>query len=128
MEVLRLTDQRKAKEIRSEIASLIKKNPYLSQIPEEARKYALRGEVLLKDGKFEEALKEYKTAIKIAPYIAKLYFATALVYGELKDYTQAISYMNTYLELMPDAPDIRAVKDQIYKWEFILEKEKGEKR
>jgi len=30
--------------------------------------------------------------------------------------------MNIYLELYPDAPDIRAAKDQIYKWEFMMEK------
>lgn len=121
-EAIKLADDRDAKEIRAQIAAIVKKNPYLSQIPEEARKYALRGEVLLKDGKFEEALKEYKEAIKYAPYIALLYRTTALVYGELKEYAQAINYMNIYLDLMPDAPDARAVKDQIYKWEFMMEK------
>ncbi|MFZ5996460.1 MAG: tetratricopeptide repeat protein [Nitrospirota bacterium] len=126
-EVLKVTDDKDAKEIRTHIATILKKNPYLSQIPEEARKYALRGEVMLKEGKFEEALKEYKTAVKNAPYAAIIYRATALVYAELKDYAQAINHMNTYLDLIPEAPDARAVKDQIYKWEFMLEKEKGEK-
>lgn len=128
VDALKVADDKEAKKIRDEIALLIKKNPYLSQIPEEARKYALRGEALLKDGKLEEALKEYKTAIKMAPYIAVLYRTTALIYGELKDYSKAIDYMNIYLELMPDAPDARGVKDQIYKWEFMLEREKTESK
>lgn len=122
VEALKVIDDQNAKEIRIQIGDIVKKNPYLSQIPEEARRYAIRGEAMLKDGKFEDALKEYKTAIKKAPYIAALYRTTALVYGELNDYTQAINYMNTYLDLMTDAPDARAVKDQIYKWEFKMEK------
>ncbi len=126
-EALKVADDRDTKEIRTRIAAIVKKNPYLSQIPEEARKYALRGEVLIKDGNFEGALKEFNTAIKIAPYAAVIYRTTALVYGELKEYAQAINYMNAYLELMSDAPDVRAVKDQIYKWEFMLEKERGGK-
>lgn len=126
-ELLNILPEKNAKYIRIKIATIIKKAPDLSQIPDEARKYALRGEVMLKDGKFEEALKEFKRAIKMAPYIAVLYRTTALVYGELKDYDQAISYMNVYLDLMPDAPDTRAVKDQIYKWEFMQERERGEK-
>ncbi len=31
--------------------------------------------------------------------------------------------MTTYLQLHPDAPDARATKDEIYKWEFSQEKE-----
>lgn len=127
-EALKLADEKETKYIRSKIASLIKKNPYLTEIPEEARKFALRGEGMLKDGKFEEALREYKKAINIAPYVAVLYRSVSLIYGELKDYTSAINYMNIYLELMPDAPDARAVKDQIYNWEFMLEKNQGEKQ
>lgn len=31
--------------------------------------------------------------------------------------------MNVYLQLSPGAPNARAAKDEIYKWEFPLEKE-----
>ena len=97
-------------------------DPRLSELPEEARKYALRGDVLTEQGKFEDAGKEYRKAVQAAPFIAKLYFNTAMIYGELKKYPQAIRYMKTYLNLAPEAPNVRATQDQIYKWEFMMEK------
>ena len=122
-ELLRIADDRDAKEVRNHVAVLIKNNPYLAELPEEARKYALRAEVLLKDGKFEESLNEFNSAVKIAPFAPQLYFNTAFVYGELKNYKSAKRYMNIYIDLYPDAPNIRQVKDEIYKWEFMMEKE-----
>ncbi|MEW6003577.1 MAG: tetratricopeptide repeat protein [Nitrospirota bacterium] len=82
----------------------------------------IRGEVLVKEGNFEDAVKEYRKAIQVAPFVAGLYFNTALVYGELKNYPGAIRYMNIYLQLGPDAPDARSAKDEIYKWELQMEK------
>jgi hypothetical protein len=32
--------------------------------------------------------------------------------------------MKAYLELYPDAPDARAAKDEIYRWEIQMEKER----
>jgi tetratricopeptide (TPR) repeat protein len=122
-ELLKIADDRGAKELRKDVAVLIKRNPYLAELPEEARKYALRAEVLLKDGKFEESLNEYNSAIKIAPFAQQLYFNTAFVYGELKKYKSAKRYMNIYIELYPDAPNVRQGKDEIYKWELMTEKE-----
>ncbi len=124
LEILKFADDKEAKEIRNQIANLIKKNPKLSEIPEEARKCTLAGEILAKEGKFKEALQEYLKAIKIAPHIAILYKNLALINGELKDYANAIRNMTIYLELMPDAPDASEAKDYIYKWEFMLNREK----
>jgi len=126
-ELLKIADDRDAKEVRNHVAVLIKNNPYLSQLPEEAIKYAVRGEFLLKDGKFEESLKEFNSAIMAAPFAPQLYFNVALVYGELKNYKSAKKYMSIYLELYPDALNIRQAKNEIYKWELVMEKEKGEK-
>jgi len=102
---------------------LIKDNPYLATLPEEGRKYALRAEILLKDGKFEESLSEFDSAIKVAPFFPRLYHNKALVYGEMKNYKSAKRYMEIYLDLYPNAPNIRQVKDEIYKWEFMMERE-----
>ena len=122
-EVLKVADEATSGSIRQRVATLLKDNPYLAELPEEARKYALRGDVYIKDGGFGEALKEYRTALGVAPFNPKLHFNTALIYGQLKDYRQAIKYMTIYLQLNPDAPDARAAKDEIYKWEFSLERE-----
>ena len=120
---MKIVDETTAGSIRQKVASLLKDNPYLAELPEEARKYALRGDVRIKEGKFTDALAEYRTALKIAPFNAQLHFNTALIHGQLNDYRGAIKSMNVYLQLNPDAPNARAAKDEIYKWEFSLEKE-----
>lgn len=120
--LLKMVDKNGEKQIRNRVAVLLKNNPYLQELPEEARKYALKAEVSTKEGKFAEAVKEYKKAIKIAPFFPILYKATALNYAELKEYQKAIDCMHIYLELFPDAPDARTAKDEIYKWEFMREK------
>ncbi len=122
-ELLKIADDRDAKEVRNHVAVFMKDKPYLAEVPEEARKYAVRAETLLKDGKFEESLNEFSSAIKTAPFAPQLYFNTALVYGELKNYKSAKRYMNIYIDLSPDASNIRQVKDEIYKWELMMEKE-----
>ncbi len=121
-EVIRVIDYTEMESISREIAGIITVDPGLSLIPEEARKYALRGDVLTKDGKFEEAIKEYHQAIQAAPYIPNLYYNTSLLYGEMKKYPLAIHHMKIYSLLAPEAPNIRAAKDQIYKWEFMMER------
>jgi len=123
-ELIRFADDRGAKEIRSHVAKLLKERPYLLELPEEARKFAIRAEEYTKEGKFEEAVNEYKKALSIAPFFPELYKALALNYGGMKHYSQAIDNMKTYLELYPDAPDARAAKDEIYRWEMHMEKEK----
>ena len=121
-ELMKVVDTEELESICREIAGIMAMDPGLSAIPEEARKYTLRGDVMTEEGKFDEAVKEYRQAVEAAPYIAKLHFNTAMIYGELKKYPQAIRYMKTYLMLAPEAPNARAAKDQIYKWEFMMEK------
>ena len=121
-DALKVADDKTSKEVCGSIYRIMSMDPRLSELPEEARKYALRGDVLTEQGKFEEAAKEYRKAVQFAPYIAKLYFNTAMISGELKKYPQAVRYMKTYLNLAPEAPNVRAAQDQIYKWEFMMEK------
>jgi tetratricopeptide (TPR) repeat protein len=123
-DALKVADDKTSKEICGSIYRIMSMDPRLSELPEVARKYALRGDVLTEEGKFEGAVKEYHQAIQTAPYIAKLYFNTAMIHGELKKYPKAVRYMKTYLNLAPEAPNARATKDQIYKWEFVMEKGK----
>jgi tetratricopeptide (TPR) repeat protein len=122
-EAVRIADDATTASIRQRVGILIKANPYLAELAEEARKHALRGDVLIKEGAFADALAEYRTAVKLAPLNPQLRFGTALICGQLKEYREAISSMNAYLQLSPDAPNARAAKDEIYKWEFQLEKE-----
>ncbi len=123
-EYLKLADEKEAKEVRVHIAELIMKYPQHFALSEDARKTVIKAEVYTSEGKFEEALKEYKEALKKSPFFPALYKALALIFAQLKDYKQAIKNMNIYLDLYPDAPDIRTAKDEIYRWEFLMEKGK----
>ncbi len=123
-EALKTADDTEAQEIQENIFGMIRRNPLLSEVPEDARKYALRSEVLVKEGSFEQAVAELKKAIQIAPYAARLYYNSALINAELKKYPEAIRHMKIYLKAAPDAPDARAAKDEIVKWEFMMEKGK----
>ena len=80
----------------------------LRRKPQSAQQKLVKEMALLKQKSFKQ--------------IGELYFNTAMIYGELKKYLQAISHMKTYLNLAPEAPNVRATQDQIYKWEFMLEK------
>lgn len=123
-EALKTADETEAQAIQESIFSMMRRNPSLSEMPEDARKYALRGEVLIKEGNLEQAATEFKKAIQTAPYAARLYYNAALINAELKKYPEAIRHMKIYLKAAPDAPDARAAKDEIIKWEFMMEKGK----
>jgi tetratricopeptide (TPR) repeat protein len=120
--LLKIADEKEAKGIRAHIAELMIRYPHLFALPEEARKFVIRAETYIEEGKFEKAIEEYQKALELSPFYPNLYKALALSYGQIKDYKKAIKNMNIYLELYPDDPDIRAAKDQIYKWEFMMEK------
>jgi tetratricopeptide (TPR) repeat protein len=120
--LLKIADEKEAKGIRAHIAELMIRYPHLFALPEEVRKFVIRAETYIEEGKFEKAIEEYQKALELSPFYPNLYKALALSYGQIKDYKKAIKNMNIYLELYPDAPDIRTAKDQIYKWEFMMEK------
>lgn len=123
-EALNMADDAEAPAIQESLFGLMRKHPFLSELPEEARRHALKGEMLIKEGSFEQAAAELKAAIHIAPYVGQLYYNSALVQAQLKNYSEAIRQMKIYVQAVPDAPDARAAKDEIIKWEFLLENKK----
>lgn len=120
-DLIKIVDDGKFKEILGKVANILKKDPSLAELPEEARKHTIRAEVMAKEGRLEEAGKEYKEAIEIAPFAPQLYKALASNYATLKEYQKAIDALQIYLELYPDAPDAREAKDEIYRWETLME-------
>jgi len=119
---LQIADQAGSKAIMSRAAALLTAHPELAALPEEARKYSLRGEVLVKEKNLEGALGEYTSALRAAPFCPSLRYDAALLAAELGKFSQAIMHMNAYLELSPAAPNAREAKDLIYKWEFMIER------
>lgn len=119
---LKIADDTETQEIQETTFSMLRKNPLLADLPEDARKYALRSEVLVKEGNFEQAATEIKKAIQIAPYAGRLHYNSALINAELKKYPEAIRNMKIYVKASHDAPDARAAQDEIIKWELMMEK------
>jgi len=123
-EALKAADETETQAIQEALFSMVRKNLLLSEPPEEARKYVIRGQLYLKESNLEQAATEFKKAIRIAPYVVKWYASTASTIAELKKYPEAIRYMKIYLKAVPDAPDAGAAKDSIILWEFAMEREK----
>ena len=119
---LLIAEDNEAKEIMAALFQIARKIP--PELPEEAHKHHVRAKISLEEGNFENAVSELKQALQLAPYSARLYFDTALICAELKNYREAISYMKIYIQAAPDASDVRASKDEIIKWELLMEKEK----
>jgi tetratricopeptide (TPR) repeat protein len=116
-------NEQEASTLRAAMFAASAKMPTPPEMPEDAHRHVVRGELMLKDGNFDRALAEFNEALRIAPYMPMLYKNTALIYGELKQYDQAIRQMHLYLTAAPEAPDARAAKDEITKWEMRLEME-----
>jgi len=115
-------DDKEAGEVRKSIFQMVRRMPQPPEMSEDALKYALRGEILVGEGEREGAISEFKKAIRLAPFSAMLYFNTAVIYGEVKNYSEAIAYMKIYLQAAPDAPNARAAKGEIIKWELLMER------
>lgn len=122
-EAVKVADETTAASIRQSAAALLKTQPSLAELPEEARRRALGGDEFVKDGRFDRAITEYQAAVGLAPLNPQLRFNAALLCSQIKDYKRAVEYMTFYLQLVPDAPNARAAKDEIARWELMLEKE-----
>ena len=81
----------------------------------------MRGELLIEEGNLKAALPEFTAALRLAPYVPKLCYNSALLNGQLKRYGEAMHLMKIYLQAAPSTPDKRAAEDQIYKWKLLLE-------
>lgn len=114
-------NEQEASTLRTAMFTASSKMPTPPEIPDEARRRVVRGELMLKDGQLDRALVEFNEALRMAPYVPKLYYNTALICGQLKQYDEAIRHMRLYLLAAPEAPDARAAQDEITKWEMRLE-------
>lgn len=97
------------------------------QIPEEARKHMIRGQMAVEMAKAPEdyalAAREFEAAAHLAPGWADPYYNLGLVRERGGRYAEAAASLREYLRLAPDAADAAAVKEQIYRLEFRAEQE-----
>lgn len=95
-------------------------------IPEEAMKHMYRGQAAMEVAKdvadFQDAIGEYKKAIRYAPKWADAWFNLGVAQEKAGNYADAITSFRKYLDLSPKAPDSNQVKGRIYKLEYKQEK------
>ena len=60
----------------------------------------------------------YETGLAQYPTWPEGHFNAALIAAEMGDYTDAVEHMQAYLELLPNAPDAQAARDQIDLWQL----------
>lgn len=87
------------------------------EFTEAARKYKVQAEDAVSEKAFEDAADLYGEALNVAPWWPEGHFNRALVLSEIGDFETAVTEMNRYLLLVPEAPNVRAVQDKIYIWE-----------
>ncbi|MDI1471035.1 tetratricopeptide repeat protein [Thermodesulfovibrio sp. 1176] len=122
-EIIDIVSEDKASLIRNKVSRYIMLNPAVVEISGTARQHFLNSEVLFNAGKYEEALQELEKAKSYIPFNPQIYFNSALVCEKIADYKGAIKNMEIFLQLQREHPQAQAIKDQIYKWKFILERE-----
>jgi tetratricopeptide (TPR) repeat protein len=85
--------------------------------PEEVRVWRLLAEDAVKNNKPVDALNDYEIGLQFSPTWPEGHFNAALIAAELNDFANAVDHMQSYLELVPNAPDAQAARDQITIWQ-----------
>lgn len=86
-------------------------------LPEDVRRFRVLAEDAIKHQEFEKAVQYYEQGLAIEPLWPQGQYNAALLYGEMKEYRDAELHMKRYLELVPDAPDAQAARDQMMIWQ-----------
>jgi hypothetical protein len=113
-------------QLRERIVRLAQKIQPPPEVPEEARKYLIRGQEAFKEATstagYKEAAVEFGKALEFAPWWADAYFNQGVSLEKAGDSQQAITCLRLYLVAAPDAVDARKVRDRIYALEYQVER------
>lgn len=112
-------------ELRKKIIQIAQKLDPPPAIPQEAKRFMVRGETFFKEAKseadFTEAIGEFEQALQAAPWLPAGYFNLGLAQEGAGYYDQAINSFELYLLASPAAEDAEKVREKIYaleaKWE-----------
>ena len=90
--------------------------PVKPPLPEEVRVQRILAENAVKEKKLDDALEHYESGLDLFYTWPQGHFNAALIAAEIGFYEQAVEHMQSYLELVPDAPDAEAARDQVVIW------------
>lgn len=120
-------DEQRLRESAIRVAQRIKPAP---AIPEEARRFFVRGQTWTKEAKstrdFIGAAKEFANAARIAPWWGEAYYNRAVLLEKVKSYTEAVLSYKLYMLASPRAEDVSKVQQHIYALEAQQEKPRKE--
>ena len=93
-------------------------------LPDNVRVQRLMAEDAVKNNQPGEALNYFESGLALYPTWPQGCFNAALIAAELGYLSDAIEYMQQYLELVPDAKDAQSARDQIAIWQYKTKQEK----
>jgi tetratricopeptide (TPR) repeat protein len=98
-------------------------------VPEEARRHMARGiaaiEMAKSTGDYVLAAIEFEKAAKLAPDWPDVYYSLGSVQTKMGDTASAVKSYQRYLELAPRAPDAEKVRQEMYKLEYLRDRQKA---
>ncbi len=100
------------------VAQLVRKQSVKPKLPEEARRYWAQAASFVETKRYGEAITLYDQVLERAPWWAEAHFNRALVLATQDRYQEAMTSMQQFLILAPNAPEARAAQDKIYQWEL----------
>ncbi len=112
-------DRIRYERVLEQLIGLYSKIPVKPTLPEEARRFNVQAEMYFKQKDYGKAIEAYSKSCEVAPWSPESHFNLALLYGEQKNYHNAIKQMNLYLALEPEAKDVKAARNQVYEWEAL---------
>lgn len=105
--------------LRERVITLAQRIKPAPAIPEEARRYFIRGNALVKEAKTatdaDAAIGEYRNSLNVAPWWADPYFNLSRAQEIAQKYDEAIRSLRFYLLTHPQ--DARQVQDRLYELE-----------
>lgn len=109
-------------EIIGRIIKLYHKLDPAPAIPQEARKHAIFAATATKIAKnnrgYDQAIKEYYTVTRLAPWVADPYVNLALLLEKRERYVEATTALKHYLLAAPNAKDAKIIQTKIYELEY----------
>jgi len=112
--------------IREKIIEVARKLDPPPAVSEEAERHLARGRAAVKLAQgaveYNEAIQEFKEALRLAPWLAEAYFNLGLVQDKAGRHDDAIRSLQFYLLAAPNAPDLKEVQSLIFEIEYRKER------
>lgn len=105
--------------------------PVQAEIPLEAEKHMVRGQAAIKhaesESDYKDAVREFGKAAELAPDWADAYYNLSVAREGAGQYKEAIQSIKRYIDLAPNAPDVKDAQRKLFELEYLAEK-KAEKK